>query len=168
MAPTLARGDVNFREATFGEGWVSFHGATSRGMCFSVPNLAMGMWTSRAPTFGEGCVHFRQATFGEGDVNFREATFGGVIYFTQASLGEGNYNFDSAQFAEQVHFDELGNTEEATAFSFRYARFSKSLNLSSKTHFACVPDLRNTHMGHHVSLRGLQLQPKLKTEPRGY
>ena len=109
-------------------------------------------------------MSFSGAEFGNGNVNFWNARFGeGTVNFWNARFGDGAVSFDSVKFEGPAGFSHL--TQASSAFSFRNAHFGQSLTLSSKNHFTCVPDFINTHMGHHMSLRGVHLLPQLKTGP---
>ena len=162
----FGKGTVSFHRAQFGEGNVYFHSVRfgEGEVSFNNAQFGEGKVSFNNARFGEGKVSFNNARFGEGEVSFNNAQFGeGKVFFNNAQFGKGTVSFDSAKFEGQADFSDL--TQEVTAFSFRNAHFGQSLTLSSENSFACVPDLINTHMGHHVSLRGVHLSSKLETKP---
>ena len=159
-------GAVRFGGADFGDGDVRFEGARfGKGtVSFSDAEFGEGNVNFFEAQFGDGTVSFSGAEFGNGNVNFWNARFGeGTVNFWNARFGDGAVSFDSVKFEGPAGFSHL--TQASSAFSFRNAHFGQSLTLSSKNHFTCVPDFINTHMGHHMSLRGVHLLPQLKTGP---
>ena len=90
----------------------------------------------------------------------------GDFDLTGATLGKGEYSFEGCDFEQRGFFARLQGVEQVESFSFRYVSFEKPLILSTDNNkpFDCVVDLTDTQINSHVSLQGLNIQPKETTE----
>ena len=159
-------GDVSFINAQFGKGAVNFSYAQFEGDVFFSGQFGRETkhWTVTDPC-DEPLSRPNGARFGTGDVTFRYAKIKGDFYFTGTTIEVGKYNFEGCDFERRAFFDGLRNVEQVESFSFRYASFEKPLVLSTHNNkpFGCAVDLTDTRISSHVSLQGLNLQPKKTT-----
>ncbi len=142
--------------------WVSEHpeyNVDFTGVDFSkhrgCENISEHKWPFAEFRFPNGKVSFVGATFGEGHVNFIHATFGGKVIFIRTTLGKGNYNFKKVDFMDRTIFHELQNASVIKSFTFQFATFEKSLEISADDSFNCVVDLTGTSLSNQVVLENL-------------
>ncbi len=123
-----------------------------------VPPLARGCRALVMPPLARGGVSFSGATFGKGHVSFNDATFGGKYLFLGSTLGKGKYSFENVEFPDRTMFHGLKNASAVESFSFKFAKFKDSLEISAEDSFNCVVDLTGTSMSNQVLLENLKLQ----------
>ncbi|GHG07136.1 pentapeptide repeat-containing protein [Thalassotalea marina] len=150
----FGEGSVDFSGVQFGDGSVDFSGAQfgKRGVSFSLAEFGDGDVIFTDAHFGDGNADFSGVQF-EGKVDFSGAQFGGNANFRYARFGQGNINFRGAEFKGHASFI-LVKAPHVNSFDFCRCSFDRALDFSGSS-FACIIDLTQTKITHHVSLANL-------------
>ena len=103
----------------------------------------------------KGEVSFGNVKFGNGDVSFKNLECCREINFINTTFGVGEYDFSCANFQAAVIFRDVINADLIKKFSFRFANFDETLELSSKKSFSSPIDLIHIKTSRKILSEGL-------------
>ncbi|KZK79987.1 hypothetical protein PsAD13_04978 [Pseudovibrio sp. Ad13] len=153
--------DANFKQTIF-SGEATFHKSK---FCHYASFIEVLFWREvnfQDAEFFKNC-RFESTTF------HKSANFPGTVFRAGSQLVdcdfEGITSLGHAQFHADTSF-ELSTFEMLASFyaarferqaTFRHSKFNGSLDIS-RAKFLCIPDFRQTALGHHVTLRGATIE----------